>query len=139
MLRQVIKLKPDDKLSAQLLAQLAPPKSSADVTQPASQPEPASTALPEGATIEGTWKAAPAADTAINLTIRPGGAFTWSVEQKGQKREFGGASTFGDGILTLAQDKGPAMVGRVTWSDPSHMTFHVVGDGPDTPGLTFSK
>ena len=26
-------------------------------------------------------------------------------------------STFGDGILTLAQDKGPALVGRVSWKD----------------------
>ncbi|SIO45444.1 Tetratricopeptide repeat-containing protein [Singulisphaera sp. GP187] len=139
ILRQVIQLKPDDKLSAQLLAQLAPSKSNTDTTQPVSQPEAVDTALPAGATIEGSWKANPSADIAINLTIRPGGTFNWSVDQKGQKREFGGTSTFGDGILTLAQEQGPAMVGRVSWTDPSHITFHVVGDGPETPGLTFSK
>jgi hypothetical protein len=75
----------------------------------------------------------------INLTISPGGPFTWSVDQKGQKRQFSGTSTYGDGILTLAQDKGPPLVGRVAWRDANHVTFHVVGDGPETPGLTFSK
>jgi hypothetical protein len=140
MLRTVVKLKPDDRLSAQLLAQLSP-QAKEDATQPApaSQPVTADTTPPAGATVEGTWKASPAPDTAINLTIRPGGAFTWSVDQKGQMRQFSGTSTYGDGILTLAQDKGPAIVGRLGWRDADHVTFHVVGDGPDTPGLAFSK
>ena len=38
-------------------------------------------------------------------------------------------------MLTLVQDKGPALVGRVGWKDASHMTFQIVGDGPDDPGL----
>ena len=25
------------------------------------------------------------------------------------------------------------------WTDAGHMTFRVVGDGPDDPGLSFSK
>lgn len=139
MLRQVIQLKPDDKLSTQLLAQLAPSNAKDDAAQPANQPALVDTTPPAGATIEGTWKAAPTTDTAINLTINPGGVFQWNVAQKGQNRQFGGTSTFGDGILTLAQENGPALVGRVSWSDPTHITFHVVGDGPETPGLTFSK
>jgi hypothetical protein len=49
------------------------------------------------------------------------------------------ASSPGDGILTLAQDKGPALVGRVSWTDASHMTFRIVGEGPEDPGLRFSK
>ena len=48
-------------------------------------------------------------------------------------------STFGGGLLTLAQDKGPALVGRVDWKDANHMNFRVVGDGPEDPGLSFSK
>ena len=42
-------------------------------------------------------------------------------------------------MLTLAQDKGPVLVGRVGWKDANHMTFHIVGDGPDDPGLSFAK
>ena len=42
-------------------------------------------------------------------------------------------------MLTLAQDNGPALVGRVSWNDANHMTFRVAGDGPDDPGLRFAK
>ena len=75
------------------------------------------------------------------MTIDEGGAFTWKATHKGQDqpRTFTGKSTFGDGMLTLVQDKGPAMVGRVSWTDATHMTFRIVGDGPDDPGLSFSK
>ena len=57
----------------------------------------------------------------------------------GPKQHFAGTSTYGNGILTLAQEKGPAMVGRVSWKDVNHVTFRVVGDGPDSPGLSFAK
>ena len=78
-------------------------------------------------------------DTSIVLTIQPGGAFTWQVTQKGQTQQFAGVSTFGGGVLTLAQDNGTVLVGRVSWKDPDHMTFRVIGDGPTDPGLSFSK
>ena len=79
------------------------------------------------------------AGTSIALSIKPDGAFDWDVTQNGRKQHFAGSSTYGNGILTLAQEKGPAMVGRVSWKDASHMTFRVVGDGPDDPGLSFAK
>jgi hypothetical protein len=87
--------------------------------------------VPEGATISGTWTAEPNAETRIALTIQPGGAFRWQVTQKGQAREFSGTSNFGGGILTLVPDKTPPIIGRVSWTDPNHMTFRVVGDSPD--------
>jgi tetratricopeptide (TPR) repeat protein len=140
MLKQVVTLKPSDSLSVKLLRQLDAPT---DTTAGASAPTLASTGPdttpPQGASITGTWSAQPAASTAIALTIQPGGAFTWQVTQQGRKQQFAGSSTYGDGILTLAQDKGPALVGRVSWKDASHMTFHIAGDGPDDPGLSFSK
>jgi tetratricopeptide (TPR) repeat protein len=102
--------------------------------------EDAKTAPPEGATIEGTWTAKPAADASIVLKIQPDGAFDWQYTAKGQSRDFAGTSTFGNGILTLAPDKPmPPMVGRVTWTDANHMTFRIVGEGPGPHGLSFSK
>jgi tetratricopeptide (TPR) repeat protein len=133
-LKQIVAMNPSDTLSAKLLRQLDPPKN-----QPPPAAAPTDTAPPQGATIAGSWVAKPSADTSITLAVQPGGAFTWQVTQKGQTRQFSGASTYGDGILTLAQDKGPAMVGRVRWTDTSHIDFRVVGDGPDDPGLSFSK
>jgi tetratricopeptide (TPR) repeat protein len=144
VLKQVVTLKPNDTLSAKLLAQLDPSrdKSSAAATpDSAAAPTlaPADATPPAGASIAGTWRAQPTTDTAIELAIQPSGPFTWQVTQKGRTQQFAGTSTYADGILTLAQDKGPALVGRVSWTDASHMTFRVVGDGPEDPGLSFSK
>jgi tetratricopeptide (TPR) repeat protein len=153
MLKQVVALKPNDTLSSKLLRQLetpantpAPSTASATATATASAANPAvaastsaDTTPPQGATIAGTWNAHPAADTTIALTVQPGGEFNWQVTQKGRKQQFEGSSTYGDGILTLAQNQGPVLVGRVSWTDANHMTYRVAGDGPDDPGLKFSK
>jgi hypothetical protein len=140
-LKQLVALRPGDTLSAKLLRQLDPSTDTAAPAATATAPAaaPTDTAVPPGATIAGTWKAQPAADTSIDLTIQPDGPFTWQVTQKGRTQQFGGSSTFGEGLLTLASDKGPALVGRVSWKDPTHMTFRVAGDGPDDPGLSFAK
>jgi tetratricopeptide (TPR) repeat protein len=139
-LKQVVALKPSDTLSARLLRQLDPSMDKAPAAaQAAGTATAGDTTPPQDATIAGTWRAQPAADTAITLTIQPGGPFTWDVERKGQKQRFTGSSTFGDGLLTLVQEKGPAMVGRVSWTDATHMTFRIAGDGPEDPGLSFSK
>jgi len=135
ILKQVVALKPGDALSAKLLRQLDPSQDAAAAAAPTS----AETTPPQGAAITGTWTAQPAADTAIALTIQPGGDFTWQVTKKGQPQQLSGKSTFGQGILTLAQDKGPALVGRVDWKDANHMNFRIVGDGPEAPGLSFAK
>jgi tetratricopeptide (TPR) repeat protein len=142
VLKQVVAMMPSDTLSAKLVRQLEPPATN-EATAPASPaatPAPApADATPPGASIVGTWNARPAADTGITLTIQPEGGFTWQVARKGQTQPFTGTSTYGGGILTLVQEKGPVLVGRVSWKDAGHMTFRVVGDGPDDPGLSFSK
>ncbi|MDR3621910.1 MAG: tetratricopeptide repeat protein [Paludisphaera borealis] len=136
-LKHVVALSPSDTLSAKLLKQLDAPKTEPVAT---TAPAPAAdTVLPAGATIAGTWTATPSADLTVSLTIAEGGAFTWKATHKDQPRTFNGSSTFGDGLLTLVQDQGPAIVGRVSWTDPTHMTFRIVGDGPEDPGLSFSK
>jgi tetratricopeptide (TPR) repeat protein len=137
VLKQVVALKPDDSLSAKLLRQLAPPPA-APAPAP-STPALADTTPPPGASLTGTWTARPAADTIVSLDIQPGGKFTWGVTKGGQTRQFTGTSTSGDGLLTLAQDNGPVLVGRVGWTDASHMTFRVAGDGPEDSGLSFAR
>jgi hypothetical protein len=155
MLRQVVALKPNDTLSAKLLDQLQAAKASQNAAGAPAEaaagpgpgpaagagPEavPANTAVPEGATINGTWTAEPDAETRVVLTLQPGGAFHWQLVKKGQTRDFTGTSSFGGGVLTLVPDKTPPIVGRVSWTDPNHITFRVLGDRPDAPGLTFTK
>jgi hypothetical protein len=156
-LRRVVALKPTDTLSAKLLDQLQAAKSQnpagatvdphpgpeaappANLAVPANTDVPANTAVPQGASISGIWTAEPNADTKVALTIQAGGAFHWEVTQKGQTRQFSGTSSFGGGILTLVPDKTPPIVGRVGWTDPNHMTFRVIGDSPNAPGVSFAK
>ena len=85
-----------------------------------SSPHSGRTTPPQGASIAGTWNAQPAADTAIALTIQPGGDFNWQVTKKGQTQQFAGNSTFGDGMLTLVQDKGPPW--SVAWTGRTPIT-----------------
>ena len=100
---------------------------------------PASTAPPgkEGK-LEGTWTAQPATDVKITVTLSDDGRFTWKVEPAGKGQQFGGKSSYENGILTLVQDQNNnAMVGNVTWQDETHFTFKVVGGTADDPGLSF--
>ncbi len=99
---------------------------------------PTSKTVKEGR-FEGAWNAQPDQDTAINLTFLDKGRFAWKVYQKGQNRVLEGRMTSGNGLLTLAQDHGPPMVGNVTWNDESHFQFKVPGGGADDPGLNFAK
>jgi hypothetical protein len=144
VLKQVVALKPDDTLSAKLLAQIQAakqqPTAAPNGTSTAPEPIAVNTAVPAGATISGTWTAEPNATSRVSLSIQPGGAFHWQVIQNGQTRDFTGTSNFGGGILTLVPDKTPPIVGRVTWTDPNHMTLHAIGDNnPNSPGLSFVK
>lgn len=143
MLKEVVALQPTDKVSTKLLKQLDAPKSASEATASAEAPAPvappAGTAVPAGATITGAWAASPAQGVTINLTIKDGSAFTWKVTQSGKPTEFSGTYTFGESLLTLVQASGPPLVGHVTWTAPTHMTFRITGDGPEDPGLAFSK
>ena len=137
-LKQVVKLQPNDKLSAQLLAQFQPAGSPA--------PPPAESAPPaesgkEGK-LPGTWLAAPAKDAKISLAIKGDGGFTWTVSAPASRRPPSRASsTYADGVLTLAGKEGQngALVGRLAWQDDNHFTFRLVGGPSGDTGLKFGR
>ena len=49
----------------------------------------------------GTWKAQPTPDVSVALTLKEDGAFTWDVDNKGQKQSLEGHAGFKDGTLAL--------------------------------------
>ena len=147
-LQRVKELQPNDRLTSELLASLnksnatssdnnTPPAPAAATTD---TPAPASGAPATLTDLAGTWQASPSTGTNISLTIDSSGAFTWKVSEQGRDQSFGGQATYGDGLLTLAQSQGAALVGRVSWGDASHgsFTFKVTNSSPDDPGLSFS-
>jgi len=148
-LKKVVELKPNDAVATKLLQQMSAVTGAQGANQPPPNPQPSAspnsltapinTTVPEGATITGTWTAHPNADTSVDLTIQPSGAFQWDLNLKGQAKQFTGTSSFASGILTLVPENIPPIVGKVSWSDVNHMTFHAVGDNAQAPGLSFSK
>jgi tetratricopeptide (TPR) repeat protein len=141
----VNKLQPKDQLTAQLIQQIqhteqgtagtaATPATSAPAAAASSTP-----AAPLG-TLEGSWTAQPSKDTTITVTFIDKGHFTWKVTRQGKDQQFGGTSSYENGILTLVQDQNSnAMVGNVVWQDATHFTFKVLGGGTTDPGLSFAK
>jgi tetratricopeptide (TPR) repeat protein len=145
----VSSLQPKDQLSAQLVTQLqktdqtagateaSPGLIPAQATQTSAAP-PANTGTP--GTLPGSWAAQPTGDTAITLTFHDQKRFTWKVSHQGKDQQFSGTYTFDNGILTLVQDDNKSvMVGNVSWQDPTHYNFKVMGAAPNDPGLSFSK
>ncbi len=149
-LTRAVELNPDDAISARLLGRLTATKAkSGDEAEAEAKPEPETKpapapapepAAPEGASIAGAWTAEPKAGGKVSLTIKDDGSFNWTATRDGRTQTLsGGTSTFEKGLLVLAPDQGPPLIGRVSWTDPTHMTFRILGDGPDDPGLSFAK
>jgi tetratricopeptide (TPR) repeat protein len=112
----------------------APAAETAPSTQPAEAPP------PPPAEMTGTWKAAPASDTAITLAIDPDGAYTWNVVSKGQQqRSITGQAVYLKNVLSLTQENGPPLAGKIDSNDASKFVFHLMGGGNNAPALTFTR
>ena len=134
-LKQVVKLQPGDTLSAQLVARLQP----AGGTPPTpSRSAPAGSPAVEGK-LSGKWTAK---DANIALAIQDDGRFTWATSGPGRPpTTIAGTSSFADGTLTLADQKGQngALTGNVVWQDADHFNFRLAGAPSTDPGLNFAR
>ncbi|MDR3619424.1 MAG: thioredoxin [Paludisphaera borealis] len=101
--------------------------------------KPAEPPPPPPANLVGTWKAQPAADVAIALTLEQDGKFSWEVDSKGHKETLTGQAGFKDETLALFQVEGPPLAGKVTQSEPNKFVFNPSGTGDKSPGLTFTR
>ncbi len=152
--KEVVNLQPGDKLSAGFVQAFGPKPATAattPVSAPGAGPAPAndtppapptpppSAPAPDATAVLADWKAAPQSDVAIALTLKPENKFSWSVTQAGKVQAFEGDYTYGGDTLTLIQSAGPAMVGKLAWSDPNHFAFKIVGGPPADPGLSFAR
>jgi tetratricopeptide (TPR) repeat protein len=139
------KLMPNDPLIARLGRSVSTPNGTPDAVPPAENPlanaapaTPASNAVPAG-NLAGTWKASPNANTTITLTYNADGSYTWDVATNGRSKPIKGKAQFEDGVLALTQENGPPLAGKLTWDGPDKFNFRLVGNGPEDPGLSFSR
>jgi hypothetical protein len=154
--KEVTRMQPADKVSAQLLRALQGAAGGGPAgTIPAPAPNAAPPAAPalentgrltptsvhEG-NFTGTWTANPVEGTTISLSLNEAGRFSWKVTNHGKAQEFQGDRTYGNGILTLAQtgqEGQPPLVGRVTWQDADHFAFKLIAGPQGDNGLVFSR
>jgi hypothetical protein len=147
-LKRVVQLQPRDMLAARLLERLAPAVNptagnNPDLQRQGQAPQPGAQAaltVPgrEGR-LQGSWTAKPDNDSTITLTIPGDGRFNWTITSEGKDRQLQGKMVYGNGLMTLAQDQGPPIVGNITWLDENRFVFKLPGTGKEDPGLTFTK
>jgi len=141
-LKEVVKLQPGDRLSAQLVAQLSGDRTQTSPDGSAPSPAQAPAAAPAPAVqgnLVGAWKASPAMGTTIELTLGGDSKFNWNIVTQGKTQPIAGTYVFENDVLTLSQSENNAMVGKVAWQDESHFKFQAMGGGPNDPGLAFGK
>jgi tetratricopeptide (TPR) repeat protein len=114
----------------------APPAGATSSTHPAEALEPP----PPPADMAGTWKAAATPDTAVTLTLKADGEYTWNVANKGQQQQsITGRAFYVDDVMSLIQEDGPPLAGKIESKEANKFVFHIMGGGQKAPALTFTK
>ena len=134
--KAVVRLNPQDRLSAQLLASLASPDTGGQPppSEPAAAPVPV-----EAARLVGSWTANRPEGSPIHLALAQDGQYTWKFVQNEKPQNFSGAYSVADNLLILKQGTNPVMVGQVTPLASGGFNFKLTGGSPSDPGLTFNR
>src|SRR5262249_31764035 len=138
---QVVKLAPNDQVSRQLLAMIAPSDNSkGGATAETPPPNTADQQLTAPANIAGAWKATPpAGGGAIDLSLGTDGKFTWKYARPDKTQSFDGKYELAGTTLVLEYNNGGTMVGKVNSEGADRFAFKMVGGPPNDPGLDFTR
>ncbi len=146
-LEEVVRMKPHDRLAAQILSMLKSAQAEETSTGPRetsgeaeaqrvpTPPVPAGPPIDVGK-LNGSWAASPSKDVTISLALRPDSTFEWDVTQNNQVHKISGKFAVQDNVLTLTQDQGAAMVGTVEMQNGA-FHFRALGAPQSDPGLNF--
>jgi tetratricopeptide (TPR) repeat protein len=146
--QEVLKLQPDDQLSAQLVKLLGGEPATETAEQPPdAEAQPPEAQPPEGATppadidatqIVGSWTAKRRDGTTFTLNLSSDSKFKWGFGKGTKKQEFGGKYSVDGAVLVLERTDGAQMPGLVTLADDG-FNFKLYGGQPDDPGLDFRQ
>jgi hypothetical protein len=118
----------------------APPTAAAPGAGTSASPQPAEAPPPPPAELTGTWKAVPAPDTTVTLALQADGEYTWNVANKGQQQQsIAGRAVYVNDVLSLTQEEGPPLAGKIESKDASKFVFRLMGGGASAPALTFTR
>lgn len=146
--RQVISLKPDDRVAADLLRMITPtdPPSESSNDRSEVPPDPAAqladvdvrTVDPK--VLVGTWSAQREDGSAFGLKLTDDATFAWKFTPKGQPaQEFGGTYTVEKNVLVLERKDGGSLIAEITPNASESFNFRLLGASDDDKGLEFTR
>jgi len=149
-LTQAEKLEPKDKLAANILAATKSEAAAKAATVPDEvrstlKPTPvvneevAAVDTVPVASLTGTWKANPAKDVRIELTLRKDKTFTWKFTANGKTQDFAGKYELGAKSLVLTRNDGESMDGTLERDGNAAFKFRMKDADADDPGLSFAR
>jgi tetratricopeptide (TPR) repeat protein len=147
-LQSVVSLMPNDRVAADILRMLEPPKpesendlgTSATSTRTVDQSEEAAVKPIDANTLVGTWSASRGDGSAFRLDLTGDGRFTWSFTPRDQApQEFGGTYSVEQNVIVLERKDGGSLIAEVTPVDSGRFNFRLLGAAEDDQGLEFRK
>ena len=150
-LQDVVRLSPEDRVAADLLAMMTHPAGSqtqpaATTEAPTQQPPATTPAQPDVSTeaidpsmLVGTWSASRDDGSQFQLVLNQDGTFQWNFTQKEMKNDFTGHYTVHGNVLALERNDGGSLVATITPGDKQEFNFKLVGAPPTDPGLDFHQ
>ena len=128
-LKEVLKLTPNDTVSAQLLKMMG------------KSPTPAESAAESDLKIDsakaiGTWTAT-RGKASFEMTLDKNKSFTWSYSEGKTKQQVKGAYALDGNVLAMEPDAGGVMLAEITEPKGGSFVFRTVGAPKSDPGLTF--
>lgn len=139
-LQQVVKLVSNDKVAADLLKMLSPPKDDSQQPPTADSPVPQPAAKPiDAAALVGTWRAARNDGSNFELSLTGDSKFNWKFSRQKVQQEFSGTYSLEGNLLVLERQAGGSLIGELTSSNDQKFNFKMLGAPGDDPGLDFAR
>ena len=131
----MVKLQPDDKLSAQLLAMYQPASDDAKDTKKSAPPENLEKPAYPMEKLEGDWKASNDSGQ-FELKLDKDDVFTWTFTHEGKPQSVTGAYTVRGNNLVMQPDSGGTMLSTIALTNDNTLEFTPVDNSQK---LTFTK
>lgn len=142
-LQQVVKLKPGDRVAADLLRMLSPEAPQPATTQAESRPESTRATIQPSVdpkSLVGEWSAQRDDGSRFALTLSNESTFKWRFTQQGQKPvELTGGYTVEGDVLALEGSDGGSLIATVTPGTEQDFNFKLLGAPESDSGLDFRR
>lgn len=132
--QRVLEQRPNDTVSASLVATLAPREDKPAKASSGGSP----TAVPPDS-VAGNWKARGKDEATYSMTLGKDGTFTWGYTKGIRKQEVKGVHTIEGNVLAMEPDSGGVLLAELTPKDKDTLLFKMIGGASDNPGLEFRR